>query len=110
MTAAVATNAVSGTAAVNAANVTTGSLLAGKKQIDAGKEAAIEAEVRAARERAVVPLELRVKQFREMLQEKDVSNLFVDKRGKILSCPDCRKRFPTNGPCYYDSSLIFMNF
>lgn len=40
--------------------------------IDAGKEAAIEAEVRAARERAMVPLELRVKSFREMLAEKEV--------------------------------------
>lgn len=40
--------------------------------IDAGKEAAIEAEVRAARERATVPLELRVKSFREMLAEKEV--------------------------------------
>lgn len=44
-----------------------------KKTIDIGKEAAIEAEVRAAKERAVVPLEVRVKSFKEMLAEKDVS-------------------------------------
>ena len=41
-------------------------------KIEAGKEAAIEAEVRAARERAVVPLEIRMKQFRDMLAEKEV--------------------------------------
>lgn len=45
-----------------------------KKTIDIGKEAAIEAEVRAARERAIVPLETRIKSFKEMLTEKDVSN------------------------------------
>uniref|UniRef100_A0A0K8T1V0 Transcription elongation regulator 1 n=2 Tax=Lygus hesperus TaxID=30085 RepID=A0A0K8T1V0_LYGHE len=44
-----------------------------KKAIDIGKEAAMEAEVRAARERAIVPLETRIKSFREMLAEKDVS-------------------------------------
>lgn len=43
------------------------------KQIDVGKEAAIEAEVQAARQRAVVPLEVRMKQFRDMLAEKEVS-------------------------------------
>ena len=42
------------------------------KKIDVGKEAAIEAEVRAARERAIVPLEIRMKQFRDMLAEKEV--------------------------------------
>ncbi|EEB14665.1 transcription elongation regulator, putative [Pediculus humanus corporis] len=44
-----------------------------KTQIDIGKEAAIEAEVRAARERAIVPLETRIKSFRDMLAEKEVS-------------------------------------
>ncbi|XP_014259176.1 transcription elongation regulator 1-like isoform X1 [Cimex lectularius] len=44
-----------------------------KKAIDIGKEAAMEAEVRAARERAIVPLDVRMKSFREMLSEKDVS-------------------------------------
>ncbi|CAM1317070.1 TCERG1 (predicted), partial [Pycnogonum litorale] len=43
------------------------------QMIDAGKEAAIEAEVRASRERAVVPLDIRMKQFRDMLAEKEVS-------------------------------------
>uniref|UniRef100_A0A8D8VEZ3 Transcription elongation regulator 1 n=1 Tax=Cacopsylla melanoneura TaxID=428564 RepID=A0A8D8VEZ3_9HEMI len=43
------------------------------KKIDLGKEAAMEAEVRAARERAIVPLEQRIQSFRTMLQEKDVS-------------------------------------
>ncbi|XP_059155432.1 transcription elongation regulator 1-like isoform X2 [Physella acuta] len=43
------------------------------KQIDVGKEAAIEAEVQAARQRAIVPLEIRMKQFRDMLAEKEVS-------------------------------------
>ena len=45
----------------------------GPKTIDVGKEAAIEAEVQAARQRAVVPQEIRMKQFRDMLSEKDVS-------------------------------------
>ena len=39
-----------------------------KQPINAGKEAAIEAEVRAARERQVIPLETRMKQFRDLLQ------------------------------------------
>jgi transcription elongation regulator 1 len=43
------------------------------RKIDIGKEAAIEAEVRAAKERAVVPLENRIKSFKEMLAEKHVS-------------------------------------
>ena len=47
-------------------------MLSGTGKIDAGKESAIEAEVRAARERAVVPLDIRMKQFRDMLQEKEV--------------------------------------
>lgn len=46
---------------------------AGDKKNDIGKETAIEAEVRAARERALVPLETRVKQFKDMLKEKDVN-------------------------------------
>jgi len=43
------------------------------RQIDIGKEAAMEAEVKAARERAIIPLEIRMKQFRDMLSEKEVS-------------------------------------
>ncbi|CAH0559526.1 unnamed protein product [Brassicogethes aeneus] len=46
------------------------------KKIDIGKEAAIEAEVRAAKERAVIPLETRIKLFKEMLAEKQIS--FID--------------------------------
>lgn len=42
------------------------------KIIEAGKEAAMEAEVKAARERAIIPLEIRMKQFRDMLSEKEV--------------------------------------
>uniref|UniRef100_A0A1L8DIB5 Putative transcription factor n=1 Tax=Nyssomyia neivai TaxID=330878 RepID=A0A1L8DIB5_9DIPT len=44
-----------------------------RNRADIGKEAAMEAEVRASRERALVPLEIRVKSFKEMLKEKDVS-------------------------------------
>merc|ERR1712130_642014 len=44
-----------------------------QKKVPAGKEAAIEAEVNAARERAVVPLETRMKQFRDLLEEKQIS-------------------------------------
>lgn len=45
------------------------------KLIDAGKESAMEAEMKAARERAIIPLEIRMKQFRDMLTEKEVNNL-----------------------------------
>lgn len=44
-----------------------------KKRVPAGKEAAIEAEVRAARERAVVPLEQRMTKFRQLLEDKKIS-------------------------------------
>lgn len=47
-----------------------------KKNIDIGKEAAMEAEVRAARERALLPLDTRIKSFKEMLKEKDVISYF----------------------------------
>ncbi|KAG7484612.1 hypothetical protein MATL_G00051750 [Megalops atlanticus] len=43
------------------------------KEVDTEKEAAMEAEIKAARERAVVPLEARMKQFRDMLLERGVS-------------------------------------
>ncbi|XP_038155359.1 transcription elongation regulator 1-like isoform X2 [Cyprinodon tularosa] len=43
------------------------------KEADTEKEAAMEAELRAARERAVVPLEARMTQFRDMLLERGVS-------------------------------------
>lgn len=49
----------------------TGTLLEMKK-VEVGKDAAMEAEVKAARERAVVPVEIRMKQFRDMLAEKEV--------------------------------------
>lgn len=41
------------------------------------KDSAMEAELRAARERAVVPLETRITQFREMLSEKEVNIKFL---------------------------------
>ena len=44
-----------------------------QKKVAPGKESAIEAEVKAARERAVVPLEIRMKQFRELLEDKKIS-------------------------------------
>ncbi|EMP40899.1 Transcription elongation regulator 1 [Chelonia mydas] len=43
------------------------------KDIDSDKEAAMEAEIKAARERAIVPLEARMKQFKDMLLERGVS-------------------------------------
>ncbi|KFV68727.1 Transcription elongation regulator 1, partial [Dryobates pubescens] len=43
------------------------------KDIDSEKEAAMEAEIKAARERAIVPLEARMKQFKDMLLERRVS-------------------------------------
>ncbi|XP_034034009.1 transcription elongation regulator 1 isoform X3 [Thalassophryne amazonica] len=43
------------------------------KEADSEKEAAMEAELRAARERATVPLEARMTQFKDMLLERGVS-------------------------------------
>ncbi|XP_008331387.2 transcription elongation regulator 1 isoform X2 [Cynoglossus semilaevis] len=43
------------------------------KETDTEKEAAMEAELKAARERAVVPLEARMTQFKDMLLERGVS-------------------------------------
>ncbi|XP_026318352.1 transcription elongation regulator 1 isoform X1 [Hyposmocoma kahamanoa] len=58
-------------------------------KIDAGKEAAIEAEVRAARERAVVPLEQRMRAFRAMLEDNNVSafNTWEKELHKIVFDP-----------------------
>merc|ERR1711862_565751 len=44
-----------------------------QKKVAPGKESAIEAEVKAARERAVVPLEIRMSQFRQLLEYKQIS-------------------------------------
>ncbi|XP_053486864.1 transcription elongation regulator 1a isoform X5 [Ictalurus furcatus] len=44
-----------------------------KKEANLEKEAAVEAELRAARERAVVPQETRMNQFKDMLLERGVS-------------------------------------
>jgi len=50
----------------------------GVRHIEAGKEAAIEAEMQASRERAVIPLETRVQQFMDMLTEKEVFFYYSD--------------------------------
>jgi len=44
----------------------------GVRHIEAGKEAAMEAEQQASKERAVIPVETRIQQFMEMLAEKEV--------------------------------------
>lgn len=46
-----------------------------ESKVNLMKDSAMEAELRAARERAVVPLETRITQFREMLSEKEVNYL-----------------------------------
>lgn len=40
-------------------------------------DSAIEAEIKAARERANTPIEIRIKQFKEMLREKEVNGIRV---------------------------------
>ena len=57
------------------------------RHIEAGKEAAIEAEMQASRERAIVPLESRVQQFMEMLAEKEVLFFYVALLIALLSLP-----------------------
>lgn len=44
------------------------------KEADSEKEAAMEAELKAARERAIVPLENRMTQFRDMLLKRGVKH------------------------------------
>ncbi|XP_075712639.1 transcription elongation regulator 1 isoform X2 [Rhinoderma darwinii] len=44
-----------------------------KEETESDKETAMEAEIKAARERAIVPLDARMKQFRDMLLERGVS-------------------------------------
>lgn len=44
-----------------------------ESKVNLMKDSAMEAELKAARERAVVPLETRITQFREMLSEKEVN-------------------------------------
>ena len=44
-----------------------------EKKIDSVKDGVAEAEAKAAKERQIVPLEIRVKQFKDMLKEKEVS-------------------------------------
>ena len=63
--------------AATTAAVTITAVTSEPKTIEAGKEAAMEAEVKAARERAIIPLEIRMKQFRDMLSEKDVITVFL---------------------------------
>lgn len=43
------------------------------KKLDLVKDSVAEAEAKAAKERQMVPLETRVKQFKDMLKEKEVS-------------------------------------
>lgn len=56
------------------------------KESDTEKEAAMEAELKAARERAIVPLESRMTQFREMLLERGVRLKVVHIREHKTSC------------------------
>ncbi|XP_040262140.1 transcription elongation regulator 1 isoform X3 [Bufo bufo] len=44
-----------------------------KEETESDKETAMDAEIKAARERAIVPLDARMKQFRDMLLERGVS-------------------------------------
>ncbi|XP_053623455.1 transcription elongation regulator 1-like isoform X2 [Plodia interpunctella] len=72
-------------------------------QISAGAEAAAEAETRAARDRALVPHEQRVRSFLQMLHEKDVSvfstwekelhKIVFDARYLMLNSKDRRQVF-----------------
>lgn len=51
-----------------------------EKKFDLVKDGAMEAEVRAAKERAMVPLDVRVKSFKEMLKEKEVWKISITQR------------------------------
>lgn len=56
-----------------------------KKEADLEKEAAVEAELRAARERAVVPQETRMNQFKDMLLERGVKQEYFLKHTLLYS-------------------------
>ncbi|KAF0038643.1 hypothetical protein F2P81_009127 [Scophthalmus maximus] len=67
------------------------------KEADTEKEAAMEAELRAARERAIVPLEARMTQFKDMLLERGVFDQYVktraeeerkEKKNKLMQAKD----------------------
>jgi hypothetical protein len=49
-----------------------------KEQPPVVKDTAMEAEVKAAQQRAIIPLEERVQQFKEMLAEKEVCLVYLD--------------------------------
>jgi hypothetical protein len=80
-----------------------------KKKVGTGKEAAIEAEVRAARERAVVPLETRMKQFRDLLEEKQISafSTWEKELHKIVFDPRLVSQSPEWQFYHHDYSGIF---
>ena len=68
------------------------------KAIDTGRDAAIEAEMRAARERAIIPLEIRMHQFHEMLAEKEVCTvlyLSISEKSPLW------KMFSSHSPVHY---------
>lgn len=74
----------------------------------------MEAEIKAARERAIVPLEARMKQFKDMLLERGVREICVcvcmcEKRGEREGRFRQRSRlskFRTCGALYKENNLI----
>lgn len=60
-----------------------------KEQPPVVKDTAMEAEVKAAQQRAIIPLEERVQQFKEMLAEKEVCFVYLD----YSSIPRCKCLF-----------------
>jgi len=55
---------------------------------DVKPDSAMEAEAKAAQQRALIPLEDRVQQFKEMLAEKEVTNLLLFQLAVIHSYSD----------------------
>lgn len=62
-----------------------------EKKVDLVKDGVAEAEAKAAKERQIVPLEIRVKQFKDMLKEKEVSafSTWEKELHKIVFDPRC---------------------
>lgn len=54
-----------------------------EKDVETEKEAAMEAELKAARERAVVPQEARMSQFKDMLLERGVNRYILYKQKQM---------------------------
>ena len=70
-----------------------------EEEKDAKKDAATEAELQAAKQRETIPLEERIKMFKEMLIEKKVRALFIVTSLLIELSNRCQRFLPGKRSC-----------